>query len=48
MRRLALSFLCLYFAVGVRSADAQAPQVTTAAIRSDRAEKIRIPGVPTV
>jgi protein tyrosine phosphatase (PTP) superfamily phosphohydrolase (DUF442 family) len=46
VRRLALSFLCLYFAVGVRSADAQAPQVTASAIRSDRAEKIRIPGVP--
>src|ERR1700732_1650473 len=46
MRRLALSFLCLYFGVGVRSADAQAPQVTASAIRSDHAEKIRIPGVP--
>jgi tyrosine-protein phosphatase SIW14 len=46
MRRLALSFLCLYFAVGVRSADAQAPQITRSAIRSNRAEKIRIPGIP--
>ena len=46
MRRLALSFLCLYFTVGVPSAGAQAPQVTASAIRSDRAEKIRIPGVP--
>jgi protein tyrosine/serine phosphatase len=46
MRRLALSFLCLYFGVGVPSAGAQAPQVTASAIRSDRAEKIRIPGVP--
>lgn len=46
MRRLALSFLCLYFAVGVRSADAQVPQVTTSAIRSDRGERIRIAGVP--
>lgn len=46
MRRLALSFLCLYFTVGVPSAGAQTPQVTTSAIRSDRAEKIRISGVP--
>lgn len=46
MRRLALSFLCLYFLVGVRSADAQAPQIATSALRSDRAEKIRIAGIP--
>src|ERR1700730_11574278 len=46
MRRLALSFLCLYFAVGVPSAGAQAPQVTASAIRSDRGERIRIAGVP--
>lgn len=46
MPRLALRFLCLYFAVGVGSAGARDPQVTTSAIRSDRAEKIRIPGVP--
>ena len=46
MRRLALSFLCLYFAVGVRTAGAQAPQVTTSAIRPDRGERIRIAGVP--
>lgn len=46
MRRLALSFICLYFALGVRSADAQAPQVSTSAICSDRGERIRIPGVP--
>jgi tyrosine-protein phosphatase SIW14 len=46
MRRLALCFLCLYFGVGVRSAGAQAPQITRSAIRSDRAEKIRMPGFP--
>jgi tyrosine-protein phosphatase SIW14 len=44
MRHLTLIFLCL--AVGVVSSHAQAPQVTASAIRSDRAEKIRIPGVP--
>jgi protein tyrosine/serine phosphatase len=46
MRRLALSFLGLCFAVGVTSGHAQAPQVATSGIRSDRAEKIRIAGIP--
>ena len=46
MRRLALSFVFLCFAVGARCAHAQAPQPTTSAPRVTRGEKVRIAGVP--
>jgi tyrosine-protein phosphatase SIW14 len=46
MRRLALGFVFLCFAVEVRSAHAQAPQLTTSATPWARAEKLRIAGVP--
>jgi protein tyrosine phosphatase (PTP) superfamily phosphohydrolase (DUF442 family) len=46
MRRLALTFLFLYFAMGVRATHAQLPQAATPAIRRDFGEKLRIAGVP--
>ena len=46
MRRLALSFIFLCFAVGVRSAHAQAPQPISSATHGTSAEKLHIAGVP--
>jgi protein tyrosine phosphatase (PTP) superfamily phosphohydrolase (DUF442 family) len=43
MRRLALGFLCLYFALEIRATHGQTAQVTTSAIRSVH---IHIAGIP--
>src|SRR5690349_14951510 len=46
MRRLALTFVFLYLALGVCCTHAQAPELTPSATRWTRAEKLRIAGVP--
>ena len=46
MRRLALSFVFLCFAVGVRSTHAQSQQLIGPASRGTSAEKLHIAGVP--
>jgi protein tyrosine/serine phosphatase len=46
MRRLALGFIFLCLAVGVRSSHAQSPQLTTSATPWTSAEKLHIAGVP--